>query len=93
MNGTGSGDYPIAGYSWAILRSDWNGIGTVGGVSGLNGEKLVAKFLDWCVQGGTNGGQHVAMEQGYVPLPSYVTTLAEQQVASLTYNNQSLGLN
>jgi phosphate transport system substrate-binding protein len=93
VNGTGSGDYPIAGYSWAILRSDWNGIGTVGGVSGLNGEKLVAKFLDWCVQGGTNGGQHVAMEQGYVPLPSYVTTLAEQQVASLTYNNQSLGLN
>ena len=33
VNGTGAGDYPIAGYSWAIVREDWNSLGTVGGVS------------------------------------------------------------
>jgi phosphate transport system substrate-binding protein len=93
VNGTGSGDYPIAGYSWAILRQDWNGLGTVGGVSAsLNSEKLVAKFLDWCVQGGSQGGQTVAQQQGYVPLPAYVSALAESQVASLRYNGQPLGL-
>ena len=93
VNGTGAGDYPIAGYSWAIVREDWNGLGTVGGVSAsLNSEELVAKFLDWCVQGGAQGGQTVAQQQGYVPLPSYVATLAEHQVSLMTYNGQSLGL-
>jgi phosphate transport system substrate-binding protein len=93
VNGTGAGDYPIAGYSWAIVREDWNGLGTVGGTSAsLNSEKLVAKFLDWCVQSGAQGGQTVAQQQGYVPLPSYVTALAEHQVSLMTYNAQSLAL-
>jgi phosphate transport system substrate-binding protein len=93
VNGTGAGDYPIAGYSWAIVREDWNSLGTVGGVSAsLNSEKLVAKFLDWCVQSGSQGGQTVAQQQGYVPLPVYVAALAEHQVSLMTYNTQSLGL-
>jgi phosphate transport system substrate-binding protein len=93
VNGKNSGDYPIAGYSWAIVRADWNGLGTVGGATAsLNSEKLVAKFLDWAVQGGTNGGQNVAREQGYVPLPSYVVAVAQQQIASMKYNGASLGL-
>jgi phosphate transport system substrate-binding protein len=93
VNGTGAGDYPIAGYSWAIVREDWNGLGTVGGTSAsLNSEKLAAKFLDWCVQSGAQGGQTVAQQQGYVPLPSYVTALAEHQVSLMTYNAQSLAL-
>jgi phosphate transport system substrate-binding protein len=93
VNGTAAGDYPIAGYSWAIVRQDWNGLGTVGGTTAsLNSEKLVAKFLDWCVQAGAQGGQTVAQQQGYVPLPSYVTALAESQVASMKYNGQPLGL-
>ena len=94
VNGKGSGDYPIAGYSWAIVRQDWSGLGTVGGApASLNSERLVAKFLDWAVLGGTNGGQNVAREQGYVPLPSYVVAVAKQQVQSMTFNHQSLGLN
>ena len=93
VNGKNSGDYPIAGYSWAIVRQDWNGLGTIGGASAsLNSEKLVAKFLDWAVQSGANGGQNVAKEQGYVPLPSYVVAVAEQQIASMKYNGQPLGL-
>ena len=93
VNGKSTGDYPIAGYSWAIVRQDWNGLGTVGGATAsLNSEKLVAKFLDWAVQGGSNGGQTVAKEQGYVPLPSYVVTVAESQIASMKYNGQPLGL-
>jgi len=94
VNGSTAASYPIAGYSWAIIRQDWNGLGTVGGTTAsLASEKLVAKFLDWAVQGGSKGGQHVAQEQGYVPLPSYVSALAASQIASLTYNGQSLGLN
>ena len=93
VNGAGAGDYPIAGYSWAIVREDWNGLGTVGGTSAsLNSEKLVAKFLDWTVQSGAQGGQTVAQQQGYVPLPAYVTALAEHQVSLMTYNAQSLAL-
>jgi hypothetical protein len=34
----------------------------------------------------------VAKANGYVPLPSYVTALAEQQISSMTYNKASLGL-
>ena len=94
VNGAKSGDYPIAGYSWAILRQDWNGLGSFGGVTAsAASEKLVAKFLDWAVQGGSKGGQTVARQQGYVPLPSYVTTLAAQQIGTLTYNGASLSLN
>jgi len=91
VNGDTSGAYPIAGYSWAIVRKDWNGLGTIGSVSAsLNSEKMVAKFLDWCVQG--KGGQVVAKANGYVPIPSYVTALAERQIALMTYNNAPLGL-
>jgi hypothetical protein len=39
-----------------------------------------------------NGGQAVAKANGYVPIPSYVTALAEAQIASMTYNKVSLGL-
>lgn len=93
VNGKSTSDYPIAGYSWAIVRQDWNGLGTVGGVTAsLNAEKLAAKFLDWCVQGGSGGGQNVARLQGYVPLPSYVVSVAETQIKSMTYNKVSLGL-
>ena len=92
VNGKGKGDYPIAGYSWAIVRQDWNGLGTFGGVTAsATAEKLVAKFLDWAVR--STGGQKVAVEQGYVALPSYVQALAESQIASMTYNGASLGLN
>lgn len=84
VNGNTAGSYPIAGYSWAITRQDWSGIGT------LNGETMAAKFLDWCTQ--AKGGQVVAKNNGYVPLPSYVTALASKIVASMTYNKVSLGL-
>ncbi|MGH9019589.1 MAG: substrate-binding domain-containing protein [Acidimicrobiales bacterium] len=93
VNGAGATSYPIAGYSWAVVRQDWNGLGTVGGTSAsLNSEKLVAKFLDWCVEGGSDGGQNVAKLQGYVPLPSYVVAVAQAQVSAMTYNGTSLGL-
>lgn len=91
VNGNTTASYPIAGYSWAIVREDWYNIGTVGSVaSSLNAEKLVAKFLDWCVQ--SKGGQVVAKNNGYVPLPSYVVALGESQIALMTYNKASLGL-
>jgi phosphate transport system substrate-binding protein len=92
VNGSGAGDYPIAGYSWAMVRQDWNGLGSFGGVTAsLSSEKLVAKFLDWSISGG-NAGQAVAAQNGYVPLPSYVTALAQKQIASMSFGGTSLGL-
>jgi phosphate transport system substrate-binding protein len=92
VNGAGAGAYPIAGYSWAMVRQDWSGLGSFGGVTAsLNSEKLVAKFLDWSILGG-NAGQAVAAQNGYVPLPSYVTALAQKQIALMTYNGAPLGL-
>lgn len=91
VNGSGASAYPISGYSWAIIRNDWSGLGSFGGVSASqSSEKLVAKFLDWSI---TGAGQRVAAENGYVALPSYVTALAQKQIASLQYNNAPLGLN
>jgi hypothetical protein len=34
----------------------------------------------------------VAQQQGYVPLPAYVSALAESQIASMKYNGVALGL-
>ena len=34
----------------------------------------------------------MARTNGYVPLPSYLATLGESQIASMTYNKASLGL-
>lgn len=91
VNGNTAASYPIAGFSWAIVRQDWYNLGTVGSAPAtLQSEQLVAKFLDWCVQ--SKGGQVVAKNNGYVPLPSYLVTLGESQIASMTYNKASLGL-
>jgi phosphate transport system substrate-binding protein len=85
VNGATATSYPIAGFSWAIVRQDWGALG-----ASQNEETLVAKFLDWCVL--SSGGQVVARNNGYVPLPSYLVTLAESQIASMTYNHSGLGL-
>jgi phosphate transport system substrate-binding protein len=58
VNGPGKGSYPIAGYSWAILlqkqTNPTTGAATV-------------KVLDWTTH--TGGGQNLAAQLDYVPLP------------------------
>jgi phosphate transport system substrate-binding protein len=89
VNGSGKGSYPIVGYSWAIVPQDfktWN-TGTKAA------ETLVAMFLDWATNSSAKGGQNTAQQQGYVPLPSYVRTLAASQIAQLKYDGTSIVLN
>ncbi len=89
VNGSGASAYPIAGYSWAIVPQDFKTLNA--GTQAA--ETLVAKFLDWATQSGSTAGQNVAQQQGYVPLPSYVRTLAASQIAQLTYNGTKIVLN
>jgi phosphate transport system substrate-binding protein len=93
-DGSAANAYPISTYSWAVVPQDFSTIGisadASGSTGGVNAETVVAKFLDWAVQG--SGGQAIATKEGYVPLPSYVSALAEAQIGLLTFNKTSLGL-
>lgn len=89
VNGSGASAYPIAGYSWAIVPQDFKTLNA----GSQAAETLVAMFLDWATQSGSTSGQNVAQQQGYVPLPSYVRTLAASQIAQLTYNGTKIVLN
>jgi phosphate transport system substrate-binding protein len=94
-NGSATNAYPISTYSWAVIPQDFATIGisadSASSTGGLAGETLIAKFFDWAVQDG--GGQTVAAKEGYVPLPSYLSALAEKQIATLTYNKTPIVLN
>ncbi len=94
-NGSAATAYPISTYSWAVVPQDFQKIGlsadTSGATGGLTGETVVAKFLDWAVQ--STGGQAISKKEGYVPLPSAVSTLAETQIGTLTFGGTNLGLN
>ncbi len=91
VNGNTAASYPIAGFSWAIVRQDWSGLGTNGSAPAtLQSEQLVAKFLDWCVQ--AKGGQVVAKNNGYVPLPTYLAALGDSVIGTMTFNKAPLGL-
>jgi len=58
VNGPGKGSYPIAGYSWAILLQKQTNATT---------GAAVVKVLDWTTH--TGGGQSLAAQLDYVPLP------------------------
>ncbi|HEY5112428.1 MAG TPA: substrate-binding domain-containing protein [Acidimicrobiales bacterium] len=94
-NGSAANAYPISTYSWAVVPNDFKTIGlsgdASGGGGGLTGATVVAKFLDWAVQGG--GGQAISVREGYVPLPSAVSALASAQIGTLTFGGTLLGLN
>jgi phosphate transport system substrate-binding protein len=94
-NGSAATAYPISTYSWAVVPQDFKNIGIAADASGagggLIGETVCAKFLDWAVQSG--GGQAISAKEGYVPLPSAVSTLAETQIGTLTFGGTNLGLN
>ena len=89
VNGSSKGSYPIVGYSWAIVPQDfktWN-------TGSKAAQTLVAMFLDWATNLSATAGQNVAKQQGYVPLPNYVRTLAASQIAQLKYDGTPIVLN
>jgi phosphate transport system substrate-binding protein len=88
VNGSSAGAYPIAGFSWAIVRAD---LSTDSGFSQDQATVLV-KFLDWAVQStssGKSGGQNIAAEEGYVPLPSKVVAWARNEIQTIKYNGNA----
>jgi len=79
VNEPGAGAYPIVGYTWAII---WK-------VSQINDNEgtLLVKYLDWLSHSGTGGaigGQNIAAEQGYVPLPANIQALATKTLLQCT---------
>jgi phosphate transport system substrate-binding protein len=79
VNEPGAGSYPIVGYTWAIV---WK-------VSQINDNQgtLLVKYLDWLSHSGTGasiGGQNIAAEQGYVPLPANIQALATKSLLQVT---------
>jgi phosphate transport system substrate-binding protein len=66
----GATSYPIIGYTWAIV---WKA------QKNDNEGTLLVKYLDWLSHSGTSksiGGQVIAGQQGYVPLPTNIQQLA-----------------
>lgn len=67
----GADSYPIATFSWVLLRKSYKDAQTA---------DAVRKLFQWSLQ----DGQHFASELGYVPLPSSVADKALAAVNSIT---------
>jgi phosphate transport system substrate-binding protein len=98
--GAGSTSYPIAGYTWAIVWTNFtasnadissvpSGV-TAGSVNQYADEvgALTVKYLDWLSHTSTStskpGGQNVAAANGYVAMPTSVQSYATSQLAKIT---------
>ncbi|MHB8681552.1 MAG: phosphate ABC transporter substrate-binding protein PstS [Acidimicrobiales bacterium] len=77
VNAPGSGSYPIAGYSWALVYQNQT-----------NQSKGIAlgKLFDW----ETSSGQSSAAAIGYAPLPGNVAALAHSTILQMQYNGKAL---
>jgi phosphate transport system substrate-binding protein len=73
VNEPGSGSYPIAGYSWALIAQKQ--------ANAITGKSLI-QMLDWVTH--TGGGQDQASSLGYVPLPANIQTLARNTLMLAT---------
>src|SRR5438046_10525600 len=67
----GDGTYPIAGFSWIILRSS---------ISDSEKGKAIVDLLKWLVTDGQSYGHDLQ----YAPLPSSVQSLALQNLHGVT---------
>lgn len=70
IDGSGSGSYPLANFSWTLLYQKQS--------SQAKGEAL-GKLIDYVV----TTGQKEAPALGYAPMPANAVTLAQQTLASL----------
>lgn len=71
-NAPGAGAYPIASFTWLLVRQD----GTDAGKAGL-----IRDFLAWMV---TPEAQQMAQDLQYAPLPAPVVDLVRARIATLT---------
>jgi len=74
----GKDSYPICGYTWAIVYKKQTNKAT---------GTLLVKYLDWLAHTGTAsdiGGQVIAGQQGYVPLPANIQALARTTLLKVT---------
>ena len=79
---TGTSSYPIVGYSWLLLYTDF----PVGSVSKGQVQGLVA-FLNWAL---TSGQTSTYLARGYVSLPSSVKTTAIAQLKTIKWDGTAV---
>lgn len=86
-NQTGKTVYPIAGFSYAIVKkAQTNEANAI----------AIAKFLDFLVHSGgataasSTFGQDLSIGQGYAPLPAAISAQARTAIAAITYNGASV---
>ena len=75
---TGTGVWPFATFSWAIIKKDQS-------TQAAKGEAAV-KFLDWMV----HYGQTQAAGQGFIPLPLAIQNYDRKQLMSVVNGSQPL---
>jgi len=79
---TGTSSYPIVGYSWLLLYTDWR----VGSVSKGQVQGLVA-FLNWAL---TEGQTSTYMARGYVALPAAVRAAAIAELKTIKWDGAAV---
>ena len=79
---TGTSSYPIVGYSWLLLYTNWN----PGSVSKGQVQGLVA-FLNWAL---TEGQTSTYLARGYVGLPATVKAAAIAQLKTLKWDGTAI---
>ena len=79
---TGTSSYPIVGYSWLLLYTDFQ----AGSVSKGQVQGLVA-FLNWAL---TSGQTSTYLAPGYVSLPSSVRTTAIAQLKTIKWDGTAV---
>jgi ABC-type phosphate transport system substrate-binding protein len=79
---TGTSSYPIVGYSWLFLYTNWQ----IGSVSKGQVQGLVA-FLNWAL---TEGQTSTYLARGYVALPAAVKAAAIAQLKTIKWEGTAI---
>ncbi len=82
---TGTSSYPIVGYSWLLLYTDFQS-STSTNVGKGQVQGLVA-FLNWAL---TSGQTSTYLARGYVALPASVTTTAIAQLKTIKWDGTAV---
>ena len=81
VNQKGATSYPITGYTWVLLYTDYKGTND----PGLGKTQALIAFLDWTLS--ATGGQALMSRIGYAPLPPSTAAQARAQLHLIKYNS------
>lgn len=81
----GTSSYPIVGYSWLILYTDFQS--ATSATVGLGQVQGLVAFLNWAL---TTGQSSMYLAPGYVPLPSSVRTTAVAELHKIEWDGTAV---